>query len=150
MSYNHDYFDDQDYFESFLDDGSVMHHYCYDLFNEDAIIEYQNCKFEKKTCQMASCCRKATHAYIGKKNPLYCSHHKDDNMYNVSQSHCKFPGCHKSPSFNYESETTRKYCGEHKFPGMISISNREKAKRTSKQETCGKVTKNSKQSKMSC
>lgn len=68
-------------------------------------------------CKYEDCQKGASYGNVFKK-PLYCTTHKEPDMYIVTTILCLGEGCKKYPHYNHPGESKGIYCIAHKSDGM--------------------------------
>ena len=74
-----------------------------------------------KTCIFENCKIRPTYNYENKKQAIYCSQHKLENMIDVKNKTCIFENCKIQPTYNYENKKQAIYCSQHKLENMINV-----------------------------
>ena len=59
---------------------------------------------------------------LEKKKPIYCAHHKKENMINVRHNLCKEENCNTQPAYGIDFP---EYCGKHKKESMIDLKSKK-------------------------
>ena len=59
-----------------------------------------------------------------KKQGIYCSTHKKENMVDVISVKCKFELCQTRANYNYINNKTPLYCIKHKLEDMVDVKNK--------------------------
>jgi hypothetical protein len=90
-------------------------------------------KFFKKKCKNENCYKRPCFNFIGKKDGIFCSTHKENGMINVKDKSCKYQDCNKRPNFNFKGNKTGIFCSTHKENGMINVKDK-----TCKYQDCNK------------
>jgi EsV-1-7 cysteine-rich motif len=80
-------------------------------------------------CKEENCTTRATYG-LKEKQPIYCSKHKQSNMYNVIQKICKEQDCKTIPIYGLEKGKAI-YCSKHKKENMFNVKDK-----TCKEEEC--------------
>ena len=68
-------------------------------------------------CKNTACQKQASYGLEFKK-PLYCTTHKEENMFIVTTHLCKGEDCKKYPHYNFQGESKGIYCIAHKKDNM--------------------------------
>lgn len=92
------------------------------------VLDIKYAKYIKKRaniCKNINCQHQSTFNFEDKKQSIYCSIHKLNNMIDIKHKRCAFKTCKKQPIFNFENEKTPIFCKIHKLNNMIDIKNKK-------------------------
>ena len=68
-------------------------------------------------CKNTECQKRASYG-LELKKPLYCTTHKEQNMFIVTTQLCQGENCKKYPHYNIQGESKGIYCIAHKKDNM--------------------------------